>query len=69
MEFRTATPAEMSGILGISRASLDKRRCVDPANHPPYYHLGRSVRYILTGPRSYETWLAARIQGGGTRAQ
>ena len=64
-EYKTATAAEMARILGISKSSLDKTRCLRPENGPPHFYIGRRVIYPLTGPNGFSAWMAGRMQGGG----
>ncbi len=34
-------------ILGVSKSHLDKLRIDDPGNSPPYFRVGKCVRYSV----------------------
>lgn len=40
----TSTAAK---ILGVSKSHLEKLRIDDPKNSPPYFKIGRCVRYSI----------------------
>lgn len=44
--------------LSVSR--LNKLRCLEPENSPPFFRSGKSVRYILSGPNGIPGWIAKR---------
>ena len=46
----TRTAAEM---LGVSKSHLDKLRIEDPENSPPYFRVGKCVRYSLAGLKEW----------------
>jgi hypothetical protein len=51
----SATAAE---ILGVSKSHLEKLRLDDPDNSPPYFRVGRSVRYW---PEHLRSWIDKQI--------
>lgn len=46
----TRTAAEM---LGVSKSHLDKLRIEDPENSPPYFKVGRCIRYSIENLREW----------------
>lgn len=46
----TRTAAE---ILGVSKSHLEKLRIDDPENSPPYFRIGKCVRYSVERLREW----------------
>ena len=53
----TSTAAE---ILGVSKSHLEKLRIEDPTHSPPFFKVGRCVRYSI---RRLIEWSEANVPG------
>lgn len=53
---------EAARRLGVSSSLLEKYRCYDPEKGPPYFRIGRAVRYWTT---ALDAWAVAQTEGGG----
>ena len=40
-------------FLGVSKSHLEKLRIDDPENSPPYFRVGKCVRYSLAGLKEW----------------
>lgn len=47
------TDEEVAGFMGISKTSLNQRRCAG-RNHPPYIKIGRKILYPK---KEFANWL------------
>lgn len=43
-------------LLGVSKSHLEKLRLEDPANSPPFFKVGRCIRYSL---EDLKVWVAS----------
>lgn len=50
--------AAAAELLGVSKSHLEKLRLDDPNNSPPYFRVGRSVRYW---PEHLRSWIDKQI--------
>lgn len=52
---------EAARRLGISPSMLEKLRCYSPEIGPPFFRIGRAVRYQVA---ALDAWSASKAQGG-----
>jgi hypothetical protein len=50
--------AAAAELLGVSKSHIEKLRLFDPVNSPPYFRVGRFVRYW---PEHLRCWIDEQI--------
>lgn len=67
-QIATGTVENVAVLTGIPVGTLLSLRQKNPKESPPFFKVGRSVRYRITGPDSVESWIEQKIaaaqQGG-----
>jgi hypothetical protein len=53
--------ADAARLLGCGKSTLDKLRVLDPGRSPPFFRIGRAVRYPVNGLRA---WMTVNAAGG-----
>jgi len=49
---------EAARLLGVSKSHLEKLRIDDPEKSPPFFNVGRCIRYPLSG---LQQWMGVEV--------
>lgn len=60
-QIATASVEDVALLTCIPVGTLLSLRRKNPTESPPFFKVGRSVRYRLTGPNSVESWIDEKI--------